>query len=255
MSELGAGQMLLDERVGSVRRLTLNRPERRNALHPDQLGRLRDVVNEASADESISAVTIEGAGEAAFSAGFDIDVLAQSAEGTHPSTSLFEAVTALAACRKPTFALIRGHCLGAGFDLAMACDFRLGCGDVRFGVPAVRLGTVYEPRSVDRIQRLIGPTVTKELFVMGRELGGERALAVGILQELVGADRDLDAALSTWLSERSDAAEGHKLIIDALVATVDRSARFWEPLDRLRAESLSSRERKRALSAFQAGER
>jgi enoyl-CoA hydratase len=239
--------MLRVERDDDVLRLVLNRPDRRNALHPEQLAQLIDVVSDVPDD--VALVTLEGEGDAAFSAGFDIKVLAAAGPGERPSEKVFEAAAALAACPVPTLAVVRGFCLGAGFDLATACDFRIGIPSARFGVPAVRIATVYEPRSVDRIRRLVGPTVTKELFVLGREFDAERAVAVGLLQEVVAPDA-IEEAVRGWIPPNREVAAAHKLMIDRLEARHDRPATTWPELDALRQRSVGGTDRQVALDRF-----
>lgn len=239
--------MLVVERDDDVLRLVLNRPERRNALHPEQLATLIAVLSDLPDD--VRLLTLEGAGDAAFSAGFDITVLAAAASGERPSETVFEAAAALAACPVPTLAVVRGFCLGAGFDLATACDFRIGTPTARFGVPAVRIATVYEPRSVDRIRRLVGPTVTKELFVLGRELDADRALAVGLLQDVVAPAAVADAVRG-WVPPNREVAAAHKRMVDGLEARFDRPETLWQELDASRERSVSGADRQAALDRF-----
>lgn len=239
--------MLRVERDGDVLRLVLDRPERRNALHPEQLAQLIGVVSDVPDD--VALVTLEGGGDAAFSAGFDLKVLAGAGPGERPSEKVFEAAGALAACPVPTLAVVRGFCLGAGFDLAMACDFRIGTPTARFGMPAVRIATVYEPRSVDRIRRLVGPTVTKELFVLGREFDAYRAVAVGLLQEVVAPGAVADAVRG-WIPPDREVAAAHKRMVDRLEARGDRPETLWQELDALRERSVSGTDRQVALGRF-----
>ncbi len=239
--------MLRVERADAVLRVVLNRPERRNALHPEQLQELARVVSDVPGE--VSLLTLEGEGELAFSAGFDIKVLAAAGDGPPPSSFLFEAAAALSRCAVPTLAVVRGFCFGAGFDLAMACDFRIGTPSARFAVPAVRIATVYEPRSVDRIRRLLGPTVTKELFVLGRELDAERAARVGILQEIVEPD-EVEAAVGGWVAPNREIAGAHKRMVDRLEERHDRPEELWAELDGLRARSVAGPDRQAALERF-----
>lgn len=239
--------MLRVERDDDVLRLVLNRPDRRNALHPEQLAELIDVVE--GVPDDVRLLTLAGEGGTAFSAGFDIKVLAAADPGDRPSEKVFQAAAALAACPVPTLAVVRGFCLGAGFDLAMACDFRIGTPDARFGVPAVRIATVYEPRSVDRIRRLLGPTVTKELFVLGREFDAARAAAAGILQDVV-APEGLEDAVMGWVAPDPAVASAHKHMVDRLEARHDRPAYLWAELDELRSRSVAGPDRQSALGRF-----
>jgi enoyl-CoA hydratase/carnithine racemase len=243
----GRDGMLRVERDGDVLRLTLNRPERRNALHPQQLSELLEVL--ADVDDDVALLTLQGEGELAYSAGFDIQVLADAGPDERPSAKLFEAVEALSRCTVPTLSVVRGVCFGAGFDLALACDFRLGTPDARFAVPAARLGTVYDPRSVDRIRRLVGPTVTKELFMLGRVLDATRALRVGVLQEVVRPE-ELRDTVGRWVAPSREVASAHKVMVDGLEARHDRPESLWAELDDLRARSLAGTGRRDALTQF-----
>lgn len=239
--------MLHVTRDGDVLQLVLNRPDRRNALHPQQLQELIGVVSDVPAD--VRLLTLEGAGDAAFSAGFDLKVLAAAGPGEQPSETVFAAAAAIATCPVPTLAVVRGFCLGAGFDLAMACDFRIGTAGARFAVPAVRIATVYEPRSVDRIRRLLGPTVTKELFMLGREFDASRAVAVGILQEVVEPGGLADA-VGRWIAPNRAVASAHKQMVDQLEARHDRPETLWPELDTLRAHSVAGSFRQDAIDRF-----
>jgi enoyl-CoA hydratase len=246
-------ELLVTERVGTRFRCILNRPESHNALNPELLEAIASAVASVAGDDSVQTLTIEGAGTKAFSAGFDIKVMASPQAGQGNRGHVLQLATdAVAACPKPTFALIRGYCFGAGFDLAMACDFRIASRDSRFAVPAIRLRTVYEPRSVERIWRVLGPTVTKQMFMLGRELNAEGALHAGVVQELV-EPAELQEAAERWAmipAGAMDSVTAHKRIIDAFVETSDRSEKFWAPLDALRLRSLEAKERARAVEAF-----
>lgn len=239
--------MLGVRRDGDILSLTLNRPERRNALHPDQLTEILDVL--AGLEDDVLLLTIQGEGELAFSAGFDLKVLAAAGPQDRPSDRVFDVVEALSNCAVPTLSIVRGVCFGAGFDLALACDFRIGTPDARFAVPAARIGTVYAPRSVDRIQRQLGPTTTKELFMLGREIDAARALSVGIVQEVVAPD-ELTAAVRRWVPPSREVASAHKRIVDELQFRHDRPASLWAELEALRAGSLQGVDRRNALERF-----
>ena len=233
-------------------RCVLNRPYALNALTPELLFALAAAVTGASEDPEIRAVVVEGAGDRAFSAGFDLKVLYALGARAHEGQPLETAIEALTACTKPTVAMVRGHCVGAGFDLAMSCDFRIATAGSRFSVPAIRIGTVYRPQSIERIWRTLGPTVTKALFVVGHVFDSEDALRAGIVQQVVEPDALEDAVLA-WTDvpdQGAFASSAQKRIIAAFCTTSDRSPAFWAPLDQLRAESVASRERRKAVADF-----
>jgi len=233
-------------------RVVLNRPHALNALTPGLLFDLAEVLGEVAGEPEVRVVTLEGAGERAFSAGFDIKVLAAQGATAHEGRPLETATAALRGCPKPTIALVRGHCLGAGFDLAMSCDFCLCTPSARFAVPAITIGTVYDPHAIDRFRRRLGSTVAREIFVLGHAFTAADALRVGIVSAVLDA-ADVDVALSEWTAFReSDVAAvlAHKQILEALDATDDRSEQFWAPLEQLRTRSVESRERAEAVRAF-----
>ncbi len=239
--------MLIELKEDGWLRCILDRPEARNALHPDQLSELTDAVNQGATDPAVSIVTVEGAGGRAFSAGFDIKVLAElTPQDALHNPSLMRATAALRACPKPTLAIIAGYCLGAGLDLALSCDFRIATRGSRFGIPAVKLGTVYSARQIEHIVATLGSTLTKQLFVLGQEFDTESAYAVGLIQEILGDD-DVDKAISHWVTLPNVGAyarNAHKRIIDALAAPATRSPEFWKPFDALRLASLQAGERR-----------
>lgn len=248
----GEPDALLVDTVAGRLHCVLNRPQALNALTPALLFRLASAVMAASNDPRIRAVVVAGAGGRAFSAGFDIKVLHALGARAHDGQPLETAAGALATCSKPTVALINGHCVGAGFELAMACDFRVACPASTFSVPAVRIGAVYRPEGIERIWRTLGPTVTKALFVIGRRFDAQDALRCGIVQQVVEPDALEEAALA-WTEvpdQGAFASSAHKRIIEALAAVPDRGSGFWAPLDELRADSVVSDERRTALARF-----
>jgi enoyl-CoA hydratase/carnithine racemase len=256
MSDASDPASVLDDVVSSIdasgcATFVLNRPRALNALRPSMLGRLEHLFRQASADDGVRAIRLQGSGEA-FCAGFDIKELSNADAGVDFSEAVLGATSAIRSCRKPTIAVVRGHCLGAGLDLALACDVRIAVGSANFALPATKLGSVYDPRSVDSILRLLGPTTTKALFVMGQAFSSQEALQTGIVNVVTSED-DLEEVVVGW-SRFSDttvgAALAHKLIIETLLATTDRSPAFWAPLHELRTRSLSAPERSSAIQGF-----
>lgn len=248
----GDAEPLLVRVVDGRLRCVLNRPHVLNALTPELLFELAEAVTRASEDPGVRAVVMEGVGNRAFSSGFDLKVLQALGARAHDGHPLETAIGAITACAKPTVAMVRGHCVGAGFDLAMSCDFRIATASSRFSVPAIGIGTVYRPQSIERIWRTLGPTVTKALFVVGHVFDADDALRAGIVQQVVEPDVLEEVALA-WTdvpNQGAFASSAHKRIIEAFGATSDRSAAFWAPLDQLRAESVASRERRKAVADF-----
>lgn len=243
---------LLWEIDGNRLRCILNRPSALNALTPQLLFDLASIVGGIGRDPGVSIVTIEGSGGKAFSAGFDLKVLASLGRQAHEGDPLAVANEAILNCSKPTVAIIDGFCLGAGLDTAMSCDFRIATTNSKFSIPALKIGTVYRPQSIEKIWRRLGSTVTKELFVLGREFSATEAYNAGIVQAVVEPE-ELDATVANWVKIPDpgiSASQAHKTIIDAFEKTMDRSEEFWSPLDALRERSVDSKERQSAVKAF-----
>ncbi|HMN70276.1 MAG TPA: enoyl-CoA hydratase/isomerase family protein [Rhodoblastus sp.] len=237
-------------------RCLLNRPERRNALSPELLFALAAVIDDAGQRDDVCVVSLRGVGDRAFSAGFDIKILAERGAAAHAGNPMEKASMALRRCAAPTFAVIDGVCVGAGLDLALCCDFRLATSRSTFSLPATRLGTVYPPRAIGRILRDLGPAACKELFLLGRQIDPARACKLGIVQEVV-APGEIDHALAQWTDLPASAAfavRAHKRIIETLLAE-QPSDGLYEQLGLLRTEALARPERASAIDGFVRGPR
>lgn len=138
---------LLSERVDGALVLTLNRPDKRNALSLELLARLEEELEKAAEDSSLRAVVLTGAGNKSFCAGIDLGVLFEHLS-SNPSGEkirkvqrrLQELFTRLEELEKPTVAAIEGTCVGGGFELALACDFRIASSESKFGFPEAKIG-------------------------------------------------------------------------------------------------------------------
>jgi len=176
----------------AVRTLTLARPEARNALDLATLRALRAALAEAAA-AAVRCVVLTGAGKA-FSAGADlVEWSAADARGeldAYPWTRECHAlVAALAAFAKPTVAVLNGAAVGAGLDLALACDFRLAAGDARFQCAYTRMGYAPDGGGTWLLPRLVGPSWAKRFVFTGEFWSAQEALDRGLISEMHAADR------------------------------------------------------------------
>lgn len=199
---------LLVTRDGDVASIVINRPARRNALTMTLLEALRAALR--SLHGQARGVILAGAGEEAFSAGYEIgDIptglgpaeLASRLE-RHP---LQEALRAVEEFPAPVIARIRGAALGAGCDLAMACDFRVAAAGSRLGITPARLGVLYHWTGLRRAVALVGLARAKELFLTGRPVTAERAAEIGLVTQVVPAE-ELEAATAALARELADNA-------------------------------------------------
>ncbi|MBB1255880.1 enoyl-CoA hydratase/isomerase family protein [Streptomyces alkaliterrae] len=171
-------------REGGVATLTLRNPAKRNAMTTEMWRRLPIVLDRLTADGDVRALVLTGSGET-FCAGADISSLR---EGTAPQRLAVAAEEALAAFPRPTLAVVRGHCVGGGCQLAAACDLRFAAEDALFGVTPARLGIPYPAAATARLARLAGPSTAKYLLYSAELINAERALRVGLVDEVLSAD-------------------------------------------------------------------
>jgi len=182
---------------GGVCVVTIDRQDALNALNVETLTELRDRLREVAADAGVRAVVLTGAGEKAFVAGADIKYMSgldpEAAKGWgalgHEAGRLLETMP------KPTIAAINGFALGGGCELALACDIRYASSRAKLGQPEINLGIVPGWGGTQRLARVCGIGVAKELIFSGRTVDAEEALRIGLVNAL--ADPVVDKALET----------------------------------------------------------
>jgi enoyl-CoA hydratase/carnithine racemase len=181
---------VLYEVDGRVATITINRPERRNALSWDVVRLLRSSFAVAKADDSVRVVVLTGAGDRAFCAGADLGGMAAGEDflALHESrgelASLFLDMYALG---KPTIARVRGYALAGGFGLALACDLVVAADDAQFGTPEIDVGLWAYMITVPLV-RSMPPKKALELMMTGRRLSASEADAIGFLTRVVPVD-------------------------------------------------------------------
>jgi enoyl-CoA hydratase/carnithine racemase len=186
------------ERRGPVALLTLNRPEKLNAISAAVIEALDRALDSAEQDESVRAIVIAGAGRA-FSAGFDLDmgVGEGKPDPAHVRRALerdFRIILRFWDSPKPTIAAVHGYCLGSALELAVACDLTIAADDCRFGEPEVRFGSGIVALL---LPWLAGPKAAKYLLLTGDDrVGAAEALAMGIVNRVVPPARLLDEAIA-----------------------------------------------------------
>jgi enoyl-CoA hydratase len=239
--------LLRDWGPDEVLTLTLNRPDRHNAVDPELLSALAEAFR--SEGGRAAAVILRGAGTDAFSSGFDLGRLSGSIEDLEADRYIGDAATAIRTCPAPVIARLQGHCHGAGVELALNCDLRIAANDLRLSVPAVSLGVVYRYPFIARLVQMAGIARASDLLLGMPELDSEKAYLWGLVTEVVAA-ADLDArvqAVAEKLARSPRAAvEGTKASLNLL----DRRAVTGEDLAQaheLRAHAAASPERKQAV--------
>ncbi|MBJ7533092.1 enoyl-CoA hydratase/isomerase family protein [Rhodomicrobium vannielii ATCC 17100] len=198
-------QTLLLTVEDGIARITINRPEARNAFTFEMYEKLAEACETANADSSVRALIITGAGERAFSAGTDISLFRafQKPEDAIGYESFMERVlSAIETCRVPTIAAIAGACTGGGGAIAACCDLRIGTANAKFGIPIARtLGNCLSVTNLARLSALIGVARVKHMILTARLIEADEALAIGLLNEVVSDRAALDARATELAAE------------------------------------------------------
>ncbi len=198
---------IIVERADSICTITINRPAKYNTLCPELLQNMTAVMRSINSDPSIHVVILRGAGERAFCAGYDLSLVPVAAQGCSERATGSETITpeedllnatveSISDCRYPVVAMIYGPCVGAGCDLASACDLRLASDTAKFAIPAVRRGVTYPPGSIIRLINLIGANATRELLFTAEFIDAARAREIGLVNRVVDAEELKEAVYS-----------------------------------------------------------
>ena len=231
---------------GGVALVTIDRQDALNALNVETLTELRDRLRELASDESARVVVVTGAGEKAFVAGADIKYMS----GLEPEQAKVwgalghEAARLLEEMPKPTIAAINGFALGGGCELALGCDIRFASSRARLGQPEIDLGIVPGWGGTQRLARVCGLGVAKEMILTGRMIDAEEALRIGLVNAI--ADPVLDHALGELLrdAEKSPVALGvAKRLLNLSPGALEREAEEFGDL-------FASGDAKEGLAAF-----
>ena len=238
--------MIRIERDGAVAVVTVDRDGALNALDLTTLTELRDRLREVGADTAVRSVVLTGAGDRAFAAGADIkymmglDVEAAKAWGVLGH----EATAALETMPKPAIAAINGFALGGGCELALACDLRFASARAKLGQPEINLAIVPGWGGTQRLARVCGIGVAKDLIYTGRTIDAEEALRVGLINGV--ADPVLERALQVAhsLAEKSATALAlAKRLVNMAPDALEAEARSF-------GELFDSPDAKEGLAAF-----
>jgi enoyl-CoA hydratase/carnithine racemase len=195
---LGDFETIRYEVDDGLARITLARPDKRNAVNHVMFTELGDAAEKAAADPGVRAVLVAGEGPS-FCAGIDLALLselgslaAQASEEEGDFRSFVRAAQrpfrSLARMPKPVVAAVQGHAVGAGLQLALACDLRVGSVDAMLGMLEPRYGLIPDLGGLHRLARLVGPSRAKELVWSTRIVGAQEALGIGLIDRIVEPD-------------------------------------------------------------------
>ncbi len=186
---------------GEIATLTLNNPDKLNAINLAMWQQLSANMATISADRDIRCVVLRGAGDQAFAAGGDLEEFvtgrATLEQALHYHGEVAKALNAIADCPHPTVALIKGACIGGGLEIAGVCDLRIAGESARFGAPINKLGFSMYPGEMEGLLRLAGPAVIKEILLEGRILSASEAYEKGLLTRVVKDEQVEDEAYAS----------------------------------------------------------
>ncbi len=189
------------EKDGCIARITINRPEVMNALHPPANDELAAIFDDFADDPECWVAILSGAGEKAFSAGNDLKYSAQHGIGASAMGRRgFGGITARYDLFKPVIAAVNGLALGGGFEIALACDIIVAADHARFGLPEPRVGLAALAGGMQRLPRHIPPKIAMGMMLTGKHIMAEEAHRLGIVNEVVPG-KDLAAAATRWANE------------------------------------------------------
>ncbi|WP_105033325.1 enoyl-CoA hydratase-related protein [Cryobacterium aureum] len=179
---------LLVERAGAIATLVLNRPQSHNAINMAMYTELPALISALDDDPTVKVVIVRGAGEKSFASGADISEFQEHRSNAAKAKNYNERVAAaehaIESLQKPTIAMIHGYCIGGGAGLALACDMRFADTRAKFAITPGKLGLVYSLESTKRVVDLAGPSRANWILTSGLQIPAERALALGLFDEL-----------------------------------------------------------------------
>jgi enoyl-CoA hydratase/carnithine racemase len=250
---LTSGRLYVDEPAPAVARLTISNPEKRGAMDSAILDALESTLPELDA----RCVLITGE-DTMFSAGYDIggladEILAEHAERliAHPFTAAIQAIDDYP---YPTIAVLNGHVLGGGLELALACDLRLAAAPIALGMPPNKLGVVYSHTGIRKFIDAVGAPRTRELFLVGRNIDASTALDWGLVNAVIDPEHLTERALELAVEIAGGAPianVGNKRVIRAVLdARADLEPEAEAEVMELRRACFSSEDFREGVRAF-----
>lgn len=182
-------ERLIAEIQGPIGWLVFNNPARRNAISVDMWEQIPRVIERYETDPAVRLIVLRGAGDKAFVSGADISQFEQQRSGEaavqHYEEIAEGAQLRLQAAEKPTLAMIRSYCLGAGVNIATVCDLRIAAEDARFGIPAARVGLGYRVSATRNLVDVVGAAFAREMLITARQFSAAEAGVMGLAQRVV----------------------------------------------------------------------
>ncbi len=191
-------ELIQTARDGDIVTITLNNPDKRNALTMQAWSCLAYALAPIGMDETVRCIVIRGAGDKAFAAGADIsefpEVRANAEQAAEYGKATALALDTLVNCLHPTIALIQGACTGGGLEIAAACDIRIANQSSKFGVPINRIGHPFAYPELEPVMKVVGRANVLDLLLSGRIIGADEALRMGLVTQVVTDEAVVETA-------------------------------------------------------------
>lgn len=252
MSECTYETLLLEEDDNGIATVTVNRPDKLNALNFQVLSELEDVFSHIQMTESIVGVIITGAGDKAFVAGADIKELADMNEfrGAAASERGQEIFSIIENTPKPVVAAIEGYALGGGFELALSCHLRVASASAVFGLPEVTLGLIPGYGGTQRLSKMVGKSRALEMILTGNHYKADVALAFGVINKLAAPGEAMKEARSLMDTILSRAPIAIRNAVKAVMASdLEGDKGYIEEADRF-GELCGTTDFREGIAAF-----
>ncbi len=246
---------MLSSRQGAVGIMTFNHPERLNAVSMEMWEAMGQIMAGFGADDSIRVIVLRGAGDKAFVSGGDISQFAKtraSAEIARQHTARIAAGrNAVADCKKPTIAAIRGFCLGGGLAIAVQADLRIAATGSQFGIPAARLGVAYGFEGLRTLVGLVGPAHARMIMFTADRIDADEAARIGLINRVVAPDALWPAVMALAGRMADNAPISIAASKDGIAMVLkDPDARDLARLKEYERQSLDSEDFKEGRTAF-----
>ncbi len=249
---------ILKEVEGNIGIITLNRPDKKNMLSVDLLVELHKTLTDWAKTGEVRVLIIRGAGDKAFSSGFDIlsiptEMPPEMAEVLKDNNPLELALDTVKNFPCPAIAMLNGYTIGAGFNLALCCDLRIGADDIRMGMPPAKIGLVYHPEGIKQFVEVLGMAKTRELFFTAKIYSAEEVREMGLVDRQVPRDRLYDTTMELAGQIASNAPlslKGMKRIINMVGNRMALGQQELEEAEALINEAFNSEDIKEGQAAF-----
>jgi len=245
-------QYLLAEQRGQTRIITLNRPDKLNALNSGVLEEIFIAIHEAEADAAVRGIILTGSGEKAFAAGADIAEFGtmDRAGASRQSARGHEILFAIENCKKPVIGAINGFSLGGGNELAMSCHLRVASDNAQFGQPEPKLGLLPGYGATQRLVHLIGKARATELLLTADVIDAQTALRFGLVNYVTTREELLPKCLEILEKTYRWSPLALELTLEAVSAGVNASTNGYAVEADLFGKSISSEDGREGAAAF-----